>query len=61
MALTAGLPAAGRNPIPQERIVRNLTGRPAPPFALRDSDGRIHRLDAYRGSWLLLVFHRHLG
>ena len=39
----------------------NLVGRPAIPFALPDSEGRIHRLEEYRGHWLLLVFHRHLG
>jgi len=36
-------------------------GRPAPPFALPDTGGRLHRLEDARGSWLLLVFHRHLG
>jgi len=35
--------------------------QPAPPFALADVHGRIHSLDDYRGAWLLLVFHRHLG
>jgi hypothetical protein len=39
----------------------DLTGKPAVPFRLRDSEGRIHRLEEYRGSWLLMVFHRHLG
>jgi len=39
----------------------NLTGKPAVPFFLPDSNGRMHRLEAYRGGWLLLVFHRHLG
>lgn len=39
----------------------NLVGQPAVPFALPDTSGRIHRLDDYRGAWLLLVFHRHLG
>lgn len=38
-----------------------LTNRPAIPFTLTDSAGVVHRLDDYRGSWLLLVFHRHLG
>jgi len=38
-----------------------LTGKPAVPFELRDSGGRIHVLSDYGGSWLLLVFHRHLG
>ena len=41
--------------------VFELVGQRAVPFALQDSDGRIHRLDDYDGSWLLLVFHRHLG
>jgi peroxiredoxin len=39
----------------------DLTGRPAPPFRLRDSGGRVHALEDYQGSWLLLVFHRHFG
>lgn len=39
----------------------NLTGRPALPFTLPDSQGRTHCLDDYRGHWLLLMFHRHLG
>jgi peroxiredoxin len=37
------------------------TGRPAIPFELLDAEGRTHRLGDYRGHWLLLVFHRHLG
>ncbi len=39
----------------------DLTGKPAVPFALTDSGGSLHRLEDYRGRWLLLVFHRHLG
>jgi peroxiredoxin len=39
----------------------DLTGKSAPPFELRDSGGRVRRLPDYSGSWLLLVFHRHLG
>jgi peroxiredoxin len=39
----------------------DLTGKPAPPFRLGDIDGRIHLLEEYRGNWLLMVFHRHLG
>ena len=39
----------------------NLTGRPAPAFHLTASDGAEHRLNDYRGHWLLLMFHRHLG
>jgi peroxiredoxin len=39
----------------------NLTGQPALPFSLLDSTGERHQLEDYRGRWLLLVFHRHLG
>lgn len=45
----------------KEFSVIDLTGMPAAPFEHRDSEGRSHRLETYRGSWLLLVFHRHLG
>lgn len=38
-----------------------LIGKPALPFQLKDSCGREHQLSDYRGHWLLLVFHRHLG
>lgn len=41
--------------------MNDLAGRPAPPFALHDTQGNLHRLDDYRGAWLLLMFHRHLG
>ena len=30
------------------------------PFRLQDAAGRAHTLEQYRGSWLLLVLHRHL-
>ena len=36
-------------------------GEPAVPFSLIDANGARHSLDQYRGHWLLLVFHRHLG
>jgi len=39
----------------------NRTGKPAVPFSLTDADGTMHQLADYAGSWLLLVFHRHLG
>jgi len=39
----------------------DLIGKPAISFRLRDSNGRIHTIEEYRGSWLLMVFHRHLG
>jgi hypothetical protein len=41
--------------------MRTLSGQPAIPFSLADSSGRSHSLEEYRGSWLLMVFHRHLG
>jgi len=41
--------------------MNNLTGMPAIPFRLRDSAGQSHSLLEYRGRWLLMVFHRHLG
>lgn len=41
--------------------MKNLSGQPALPFALDDSAGCRHTLGDYRGHWLLLVFHRHLG
>jgi peroxiredoxin len=44
-----------------EANVIDLTAKFAPPFELQDSNGGIHRLETYRGSWLLMVFHRHLG
>ena len=39
----------------------NLVNQPAVPFALPDPSGRLYRLGDFTGSWLLLVFHRHLG
>ena len=39
----------------------NLLGKPAIPFSLHDSTGRNHSLEEFAGSWLLMVFHRHLG
>ncbi len=30
-------------------------------FELPDAAGVMHRLSQYAGSWLLVVFHRHLG
>jgi peroxiredoxin len=39
----------------------NLTGKPALPFSLHDSNGAVHQLADFKGSWLLMVFHRHLG
>jgi len=39
----------------------SLVGQPAVDFDLCDADGNARRLDDYQGSWLLMVFHRHLG
>ena len=36
-------------------------GEPAVPFKLPDVNGRLYSLGQYRGHWLLMVFHRHLG
>ncbi len=47
---------------PDERFpMKTLIGQPAFPFFLEDSNGKVQSLDDYRGSWLLMVFHRHLG
>ncbi|MFK7769156.1 MAG: hypothetical protein AB8B55_18190 [Mariniblastus sp.] len=41
--------------------MKKLTNELAVDFDLSDTDGLRHRLQDDRGSWLLLVFHRHLG
>jgi peroxiredoxin Q/BCP len=33
------------------------TGQPAPPFALPDQDGHVHRLTDYAGQWLVVYFY----
>lgn len=38
-----------------------LLGKPAIPFSVNDCNGKVHHLEEYMGSWLLMVFHRHLG
>ena len=38
-----------------------FNGQPALAFRLCDSEGTEQVLEAYRGSWLLLVLHRHLN
>ena len=40
--------------------MKSKVGSPAVPFALEDIAGTVHRLEHYRGHWLLMVFHRHL-
>ena len=39
----------------------NREGLTAVDFELSDADGETYRLADFRGRWLLLVFHRHLG
>lgn len=41
--------------------MKNLTGKPAQHFAVHDCTGTLHSQEDYTGSWLLMVFHRHLG
>jgi peroxiredoxin len=41
--------------------MRKYIGNPAVPFKRLDADGRTILLDDYKGTWLLMVFHRHLG
>ena len=39
----------------------SFAGKKALPFELKSHDGETFRLDDFRGRWLLMVFHRHLG
>jgi cytochrome oxidase Cu insertion factor (SCO1/SenC/PrrC family) len=39
----------------------NKKGELAPSFTLKDENGREVRLEDFAGSWLLMVFHRHLA
>jgi hypothetical protein len=41
--------------------MKDLTGKTAIPFNIRDSEGHSHNLESYKGNWLLMIFHRHLG
>ncbi len=41
--------------------MKSKVGSPAVAFALEDTAGTVRRLDQFRGHWLLMVFHRHLG
>jgi len=41
--------------------MKSEVGSPAVAFALEDTAGTVHGLEQYRGRWLLMVFHRHLG
>ena len=41
--------------------MKDFKGKRAIPFNLSDSNGHAILLDNYKGSWLLMVFHRHLG
>lgn len=39
----------------------NLTNEKALPFCLESTDGELVTDHGYRGTWLLMVFLRHLG
>jgi len=39
----------------------NMIGEQAVPFCLKDINDNAYSLEDYSGTWLLLVFHRHLG
>lgn len=39
----------------------NLIEKQAIPFHLQDANGEVYKRDDFLGSWLLMVFHRHLG
>ena len=41
--------------------MKKMTGQTAVRFNLVDNEGKQHKLEDYKGSWLLMVFHRHLG
>jgi len=41
--------------------MKSQVGLPAVALALEDTAGAVHRLEQFRGRWLLMVFHRHLG
>jgi peroxiredoxin len=42
-------------------MIAPRVGMPAVPFDLADTSGKRHRLDDFRGRFLLMVFHRHLS
>lgn len=42
-------------------MMGDATGTRAHSFELSDLEGAVCGLDEFAGSWLLLVFHRHLG
>jgi peroxiredoxin len=41
--------------------MKSQVGSPAVAFELEDTAGTVHRLEQFRGRWLLMVFHRHFG
>jgi peroxiredoxin len=41
--------------------MKDFKGKPAIPFNRCDSNGHTIHLGSYKGNWLLMVFHRHLG
>ena len=58
-ALTAAAPAQGQpqQPAPEPQYSANLkVGDMAPEFALPGSDGKVHKLSAYRGKTVVLAW-----
>jgi hypothetical protein len=41
--------------------MKSKVGLPAVGLALEDTAGAVHRVEQYRGHWLLMVFLRHLS
>ena len=41
--------------------MESQVGSPAVAFALADTAGTVYSVEQFRGRWLLMVFHRHLG
>jgi peroxiredoxin len=41
--------------------MKDFEGKLAIPFSYCDINGHTISLDNYQGTWLLMVFHRHLG
>ena len=44
-----------------ETMPGSRVGQMAPALTINDQSGRVISLEQFRGSWLLLVLHRHLA
>jgi thiol-disulfide isomerase/thioredoxin len=56
--MVAGMPALARDAVPElsHTLTRLEAPLAAPAFTLADMDGQPHRLDDYRGNWVLVNF-----